>query len=49
MILQGKGRSLTLGSYEIRDVIGAGGMGHVYLARHRHMKRLVALRSCRPK
>ncbi len=48
MIVQGKGRSLTLGIYEIRDVIGAGGMGHVYLARHRRMNRLVAIKVLPP-
>lgn len=35
---------LVLGDYEIRDRIGAGGMGEVYKASHRRMKRVVALK-----
>jgi serine/threonine protein kinase len=31
--------------YEILGLIGAGGMGQVYRARHRHMKRIVALKT----
>ncbi len=35
---------LTLGSYLVLDEIGRGGMGRVYKAEHRRMKRLVALK-----
>jgi serine/threonine protein kinase len=47
-IAQGKGRSLRLGVYEIQDFLGAGGMGHVYLAVHRRMRRQVALKVLPP-
>src|SRR5262245_7522723 len=35
---------LRVGNYEILDRIGAGGMGTVFKARHRRMKRVVALK-----
>lgn len=41
---QGTIKRLILGDYLIQDVIGAGGMGQVYLAEHRRMKRQVALK-----
>lgn len=41
---QGKARGLILGQYVVLDRIGAGGMGQVYKAQHRRMKRLVALK-----
>ena len=40
----GKQLPLVLGDYEILDRIGAGGMGEVFKARHRRMKRVVALK-----
>ena len=43
-IYQGKTKGLVLGNYVVLDSIGAGGMGHVYKARHRRMKRVVALK-----
>ena len=38
----------TLGRYEIRSLIGAGGMGEVYLARDSQMRRPVALKLLPP-
>jgi CheY-like chemotaxis protein len=35
---------LRVGNYEILDKLGAGGMGTVFKARHRRMKRVVALK-----
>jgi serine/threonine-protein kinase len=45
ILLKGMGCPLVLGSYEILDEIGAGGMGQVYKARHREMNREVALKT----
>src|SRR5271170_7258425 len=43
-IYQGRAKSLILGSYTILDKIGAGGMGQVFKAEHRRMKRLLAIK-----
>jgi serine/threonine protein kinase len=39
----------TLGSYEISKQIGEGGMGEVYLALHKHMGRMAAIKVLRQK
>src|SRR5262245_27150218 len=36
--------NLVIGNYEVLDRLGAGGMGTVFKARHRRMKRIVALK-----
>src|SRR5690348_10727274 len=43
-VSKGNGRSLTLGNYVLMEMIGAGGMGQVFMARHRVMERLVAVK-----
>jgi serine/threonine protein kinase/formylglycine-generating enzyme required for sulfatase activity len=43
-LYKGKGKSLVLGNYMILDRIGAGGMGQVFKAEHRRMKRTVAVK-----
>jgi serine/threonine protein kinase/formylglycine-generating enzyme required for sulfatase activity len=45
VILQGKAAALVYGDYIVQDKLGAGGMGQVYLAVHRKMRRQVALKS----
>jgi tRNA A-37 threonylcarbamoyl transferase component Bud32 len=43
-VLAGKGRRLLVGPYLLRERLGDGGMGHVYKAEHRLMKRVVAVK-----
>ena len=44
-ISQGRPQSLILGEYVLLDVLGKGGMGVVFRARHRMMDRVVALKT----
>ena len=44
MVLRGRPADLTLGNYIIHEPLGWGGMGVVYLAEHRHLRRWVALK-----
>ncbi len=48
-VLQGKEKALVLGNYLLLDKIGQGGMGAVYKAEHRRMKRIVAIKMLPPK
>jgi serine/threonine protein kinase len=41
---EGHPGTLKIGNYDILDRLGAGGMGAVFKARHRRMKRIVALK-----
>ncbi|MBI3865937.1 MAG: protein kinase [Planctomycetia bacterium] len=43
-INRGKGKALVLGKYTILEKIGQGGMGQVFKAEHRRMKRIVAIK-----
>ena len=43
-VYQGKTKGLIVGNYVVLEKIGQGGMGYVYKAQHRRMKRVVALK-----
>jgi serine/threonine protein kinase len=43
-VLQKRFEELVIGNYQVLDRLGAGGMGTVFKARHRRMKRIVALK-----
>jgi formylglycine-generating enzyme required for sulfatase activity len=43
-ILGGKGKSLTMGKYQLLEKVGAGGMGQVYKAFHASTERIVAIK-----
>jgi formylglycine-generating enzyme required for sulfatase activity/serine/threonine protein kinase len=47
-LLSGVGTPLVLGDYVLLDKLGSGGMGQVFKAQHRHMKRLVAVKLMLP-
>ncbi len=47
-ILSRRFDDLLMGNYEILDRLGAGGMGTVFKARHRRMKRVVAIKVLTP-
>jgi serine/threonine protein kinase/WD40 repeat protein len=48
MALSGKASGLMIGSYVVLEKLGQGGMGQVFKARHRTMKRDVALKVISP-
>lgn len=43
-IARGNAKSLVLGNYTLLDKIGSGGMGQVFKAEHRRMRRIVAMK-----
>src|SRR5262249_50889669 len=43
-VLEARGGELRVGNYDVLEKLGAGAMGTVYKARHRRMKRIVALK-----
>ena len=47
-VYQGKASKLVVGEYVLQAKLGEGGMGVVYLAEHRRMKRPVAIKILSP-
>ncbi len=47
-IAEGKAADLVVGNYVVLDKLGAGGMGSVYKARHRRMRRIAAIKILSP-
>ncbi len=47
-LYQGRAKGLLFGEYVVLDKLGAGGMGQVFKAQHRRMKRIVALKVLPP-
>ena len=47
-LVKGETKGLVYGDYTVLERIGAGGMGQVFKAVHRRMKRLVALKTLPP-
>lgn len=47
-ICQGKAKGLVIGRYLVLDKLGAGGMGMVFKAEHRRLKRVIALKILPP-
>lgn len=48
LLLRGRGQELIVGQYVLLDRLGQGGMGKVFKAIHRGMRRLVALKVIHP-
>src|SRR4029079_10823059 len=46
-LLNGRGKELVLGEYVLLETLGKGGMGQVFKARQRRLKRLAALKVIR--
>lgn len=48
LLTQGQSKGLVFGEYTVLDKIGEGGMGLVFKAQHRNLKRIVALKVLHP-